>query len=539
MEDLIPQKIKYEDCKKSKNADKNKIDDNLNIQDQETNNDDITLDIRDISQLKEIEKQLKRREEFMKKNEQQILEEKNEITKQRQEMEKEFKQKENKLNDEINKILSIKKEEIYKKEETLNRDLAEKEKKLKKEEEDLKLKIINLKEAEDKFKEEKRKNDKEKENINKEKDAIRLEKENIRKEKENIKKGKSPILVGLDNIGATCYMNATLQSLSNTDKLTNYFFTKFNYEPENKEKKISNEYYKLLINLHDVKKMNKSYSPNDFKTILSQENQLFKGIQANDSKDLINFLIERLHRELNIIQTENNDNSNYNINQLNESEVLQFFLQDFKNNYRSIISDLFYGVLETKTKCGGCQNIKYNFQIFSFVEFPLEQVNIYCYQKGQRNFINNNGKNPDIDIYECFDYYQKIDLMTGDNQMYCNLCNCLQDALYSTSLYSTPEYFIINLNRGRNAVYECKVNFPELLNIRNFVTIKDGITVYKLYAVISHYGPSSMRGHFMAYCRNPKNNKWYLYNDSNVIPCTKKNQYYDGMPYVLFYKAVK
>ena len=299
-------------------------------------------------------------------------------------MEEEFKDKENKLNDEINKTLS---------------NLDEKEKKLKKAEEDLKLKIINQKAAEDKLNEEKRKNDKEKDNINREKDAIRLEKENIRKEKDNIKKEKSPILVGLDNIGATCYMNATLQSLSNTDKLTDYFFTKFNYEPENKEKKISNEYYKLLINLHDVNNMNKSYSPNYFKTIISQENQLFEGKKANDSKDLINFLIERLHKELNIIQTKNNDNNNYNINQLNENEVLQLFLQDFKNNYRSIISDLFYGVLETKTKCGGCQNIKYNFQIFSFIEFPLEQVNIYCYQKGKKNFINNNGKNPDIDKY--------------------------------------------------------------------------------------------------------------------------------------------
>ena len=35
--------------------------------------------------------------------------------------------------------------------------------------------------------------------------------------KNNLQK---PILVGLDNIGAYCYMNATLQSLSNSSKLT-------------------------------------------------------------------------------------------------------------------------------------------------------------------------------------------------------------------------------------------------------------------------------------------------------------------------------
>ncbi len=35
-----------------------------------------------------------------------------------------------------------------------------------------------------------------------------------------------PILRGLNNIGATCYMNATLQCLSNTKPLTEFFLNK-------------------------------------------------------------------------------------------------------------------------------------------------------------------------------------------------------------------------------------------------------------------------------------------------------------------------
>jgi hypothetical protein len=34
-----------------------------------------------------------------------------------------------------------------------------------------------------------------------------------------------PPLIGLENVGATCYMNATLQCFSNVDLLTDYFFT--------------------------------------------------------------------------------------------------------------------------------------------------------------------------------------------------------------------------------------------------------------------------------------------------------------------------
>ena len=41
---------------------------------------------------------------------------------------------------------------------------------------------------------------------------------------ENIKP--EPILIGLNNIGATCFMNSTLQCLSQTKALTDYFLQK-------------------------------------------------------------------------------------------------------------------------------------------------------------------------------------------------------------------------------------------------------------------------------------------------------------------------
>ena len=156
------------------------------------------------------------------------------------------------------------------------------------------------------------------------------------------------ILIGLNNIGATCYMNSTLQCLSNTKKLTEYFFTKFHFDKNDKSKKISNEFYILLKALWNVKNTkNKSYSPESFKNAISEENPLFQGIQANDSRDLINFLLERIHVELNF--AENNQNiSNILMNnphiQTNKSQMLDIFIKDFQNNNKSIISDLFYGV---------------------------------------------------------------------------------------------------------------------------------------------------------------------------------------------------
>ena len=348
---------------------------------------------------------------------------------------------------------------------------------------------------------------------------------------------RDPILVGLNNIGATCYMNATLQCLSNTKKLTEYFLKEF--KNDNLNKIMTNEYYKVIKNLWNRENNNKSYSPNSFKEVLSKENPLFAGIQANDSKDLINFLIERFHQELNIInkKTNNNNKEQLILDQMNENMMLNTFILEFKENYNSPISNLFYGIIETKSQCQGCNIVKFNFQIFSFLEFPLQQVNQYYFNIGRRPLFTQDGKNPDVDLYECFEYNRKIDLMNGENQMFCNNCNKLLDATYTTLIYSSPIYLIINLNRGKGAIYECKVIFPEQLNIINFVTYQQGITVYELYAVICHLGPSSMSGHFVAYCKNGVDHKWYLYNDAFVTLCTKSQQYNDGMPYILFYKA--
>ena len=471
-------------------------------------------------QLDDSENNLKQKEDEFEKNKE----------KEKQELEKrniELNERENNLKikeDEFEKNKEKKKQELEKR----NIELNEREN--------------NLKQKEDEFEKNK---EKKKQELDERENNLKIKEDEFEKNKEKIienkiKEREKPILVGLNNIGATCYMNATLQCLSNTKKLTEYFLNSFTQ----KENQImSNEYYKLLLDLWDRNKNNKSFSPNSFKEVLSKENPLFKGIAANDSKDLINFLIERFHSELNVKNINNINNINNNDNyitqdQTNEQNMYNIFLQEFKENYNSPISDLFYGIIEIKSQCKVCQILKYNFQIFSFLEFPLQQVNQYYYNMGRRPLFCNDGTNPDVNLYECFEYYRKLDLMNGDNQMYCMKCNISCDAFYSTSIFLAPKNLIINLNRGRDAVYECKVYFPEQLNILNFVSYQAGVTFYQLYAVICHLGPSSMSGHFVAYCRNRMDNKWYLYNDGFVTPCTKDQQYQDGMPYILFYRSL-
>ena len=355
--------------------------------------------------------------------------------------------------------------------------------------------------------------------------------------------------IGLANIGATCYMNATLQCFSHTTKLTNYYLAPHNKNfVTSKEKKFSREYYEVLKNLWVKKtKRNKSYySPDRFKATLSKMEPLFEGIAANDSKDLVNFILQTLHSELNKANDQIINNYN-NLNQLDEESMLKYFLQEFQKNQNSIISDMFFGITQTRTECCNCLRMRQmqgynnhvyvnNFQIMNFIIFPLEEIRKFKYQNYNFFYMGNYNE---VNLSDCFDYFQKVELMDGENQMWCNYCNSNSASYYSTTIYSSPEILVLILNRGKGNIYDVKLNFSEIINIGNYVKMKmNNNLIYHLYAIVTHIGPSSMSGHFIAFCKSPINGEWYKFNDA-IVDCIgnfNNNVSNFGTPYILFYE---
>ena len=113
-------------------------------------------------------------------------------------------------------------------------------------------------------------------------------------------------------------------------------------------------------------------------------NPLFEGAQANDSKDLVNFIIMTLHEELNKIDKKNLQpitNNNFIVNQTNQQEIFRNFLENYMRENKSIISDIFYGATHTITKCSGCPYFKHNFESIFFLIFPLEEVRKFKLQQ--------------------------------------------------------------------------------------------------------------------------------------------------------------
>ena len=341
--------------------------------------------------------------------------------------------------------------------------------------------------------------------------------------------------LGLQNIGATCYMNATIQCLCHVLNLKNYFLNKelVQKDIQNKNCPLTIEFSKVINTLWQKSFEGKNYyAPYGFKDIISKMNPLFEGVAANDSKDLIIFLYENIHKEINNPQNPNNKYQNA----VNNPELQEFRTEYYPKNYSAII-DTFYFEHENQIKCTNCKFIRTNYNIYNILVFPLEKVREFMV----RRFPGNVGP---VTLENCFEQYQDNELLSGRNKIYCNKCNQMSDADNINKLYNSPEVLTIILNRGKGLQFDVAFDYPLLLNIDRFIVDENcKNNNYELICVLSHLGESGMSGHFIAFCKSPVDGKWYMYNDAQVNECSSpknpENTIIESLPYVLYYQKIK
>ena len=350
------------------------------------------------------------------------------------------------------------------------------------------------------------------------------------KPKQNITLREPNHCLGLENIGATCYMNATIQCLCHISNFKKYFQNRQSVfkDTNNKNCRLTKEFYRLINSLwKDYYKGRNYFTPTDFKNTISEMNPLFQGIAANDSKDLIIFIYETIHSEINKPKPYN-ETYNYN-----NDQTLRLFRKDYYSKNSSFLIETFYFEQQSEIKCLRCKNSKISYNISNIIIFPLEKVREYMVKK-YTGFIS-------VTLDNCFENYQEPEMLLGQNQIYCNSCNCLSNASTSNKIFTSPEVLTIILNRGQGLQFDVNFEYPLSIDIDKYIIDKSkGNNKYELICVLTHLGPSGMSGHFIAFCKSPIDNQWYCYNDANVSQCNdpryQNNNEIEGIPYVLFYQ---
>lgn len=364
--------------------------------------------------------------------------------------------------------------------------------------------------------------------------------------------------VGLTNLGNTCFMNCSLQCLSNTVPLTDYFLgydfrSEINYDNFLGTNGTLVSAYAELIK-HLWLGSNAIYRPTRFKSSIEQFAPQFMGNEQHDAHELLAFLLDGMHEDLNRVKR-NRQNKNTSVfiqdndcDGTNDEGDAIIAWSNYLQRNQSILVDLFQGQLRNTMTCrnrpsnghsganGYCGHVNVKFDPFMYLSLPISEE---C-----------------STLDDCLNLFCEEEFLSGDERWFCPKCQQLVDATKKIDLFMLPPILIIHLKRFKFIPTQwTKIDQPVTFPVNDwdlseFMKKKRGNStttnvmypMYDLYAVLHHEGDVGY-GHYTAHAKNRFDGEWYNFNDSQ---CHRRNvmnrkQDYESSSsaYCLFYNRVE
>ncbi|XP_051896201.1 ubiquitin carboxyl-terminal hydrolase 8 [Pristis pectinata] len=298
-------------------------------------------------------------------------------------------------------------------------------------------------------------------------------------------------LTGLRNLGNTCYMNSILQCLCNTPRLAEYFNKNCYQRDINRSNilghkgEVAEEFGIIMKTLWSGQY--KCISPRDFKGRIGKINDTFAGYVQQDSQELLLFLMDGLHEDLN--EAERKRYKEENNDSLDDSRAADLAWKKHKLLNKSIIVALFQGQFKSTVQCLTCHKRSRTFEAFMYLSLPLPSSS-------------------KCSLQDCLKSFSKEEKLTDNNRFHCSNCKAHRDSTKKLEIWKLPPILLVHLKRfsyeGRwKQKLQTNVDFPlENLELSNYVIgPKNNVKRYNLYAVSNHYGGLD-GGHYTAYCKN-------------------------------------
>ncbi|KAH9718884.1 ubiquitin carboxyl-terminal hydrolase 10 [Citrus sinensis] len=187
------------------------------------------------------------------------------------------------------------------------------------------------------------------------------------------KKGEKGGLAGLQNLGNTCFMNSALQCLVHTPDLAQYFLGDYSDEintenPLGMHGELALAFGDLLRKLWSSGRT--AVAPRAFKGKLARFAPQFSGYNQHDSQELLAFLLDGLHEDLNRVKQkpyiEMKDSGGRP-----DEEVANECWKNHKARNDSLIVDVFQGQYKSTLVCPVCSKVSITFDPFMYLTLPL------------------------------------------------------------------------------------------------------------------------------------------------------------------------
>uniref|UniRef100_A0A8K9V8T1 Ubiquitin carboxyl-terminal hydrolase 8 n=1 Tax=Oncorhynchus mykiss TaxID=8022 RepID=A0A8K9V8T1_ONCMY len=311
-------------------------------------------------------------------------------------------------------------------------------------------------------------------------------------------------LTGLRNLGNTCYMNSILQCLCNTPAMVDYFNKNLYQEDINRANilghrgEVAEEFGVIMKALWSG--LYKCISPRDFKVTIGKINESFSGQEQQDSQELLLFLMDGLHEDLNKCEHYNIKEEN---DDLDDQRAANQAWTKHKLLNESVIVALFQGQFKSTVQCLTCHRKSRTFETFMYLTLPLASTN-------------------KCSLQDCLKLFSKEEKMTDQNKVFCRHCKALRDSVKKLEIWKVPPIILVHLKRfsyeGRwKQKLQTTVDFPlENLDLSQYVIgPRLGLKRYNLFGVSNHYGGLD-GGHYTAYCKNAMKQRWYKFDDHEV-----------------------
>ncbi|KAM9847247.1 ubiquitin carboxyl-terminal hydrolase 2-like isoform 2-T2 [Aulostomus maculatus] len=332
-------------------------------------------------------------------------------------------------------------------------------------------------------------------------------------------------LVGLKNLGNTCFMNSILQCLSNTAELRDYCLASVHHNDLNNncrtETALTDEFVKLTQGLW-TSVNNDIISPSDLRNQIQKYAPKFAGCNQQDAQEFLRFLLDGLHNEVNRAMLHPTA-SNQDFDHLLDDEKGRRMWSLYLERENSRVVDLFVGQLRSSLTCTVCGFRSTMFDPFWDLSIPIAQKSA-----------------GEVTLKDCLRVLTKEDVLDGVERPTCNRCKARRKCTKRFSIQKFPQVLVLHLKRFsdsniRASKLSTYVKFPlKELDLREFASESSERAVYNLYAVSNHWG-NTLGGHYTAYCKNPVLGEWYNYNDARVSPMSS-SQVRSSNAYILFYE---